>query len=279
MISVLAALAITGVIAAALAAVYENMANLMVRSNLMSEVENLDSFIRGVVSNPVRCQYAMRNDATVGAASLVWSTPGVNSAANEMVVNYIRIYNGTGNISVAATSQGSGKWINPNNIRGLFVNKIYLRPRDTDGDGVGNGSTTPVTAVMRAPPGSTTAEAYQQYTSTELVLDIGVPAGVSVHGGVFRPIVIPLVVYRRVSTGSVDYCESQDLNTQAVICTALNSITNCSGPPPFGKTCSPIYYVSGVDAQGRPVCTCSQNCVSVGGSGGSGSGGPFSGGN
>jgi hypothetical protein len=59
--SVLVAVAIAGIIAATLATLYENMTALMLRSNVSAEVDNLQRYLQGVLSQRELCQHAMRD--------------------------------------------------------------------------------------------------------------------------------------------------------------------------------------------------------------------------
>jgi len=259
LVSVMVTVAIVGIIVMVLISLSGNLSSVSTRMNQKTEVDNFRRYVRGTIMNPSRCQYAFRNSNLTSAPALRWDNPQSATNNNELNLGFIRSYTGSGSLEVVAATSGVERFLD-RSVRNLFVSRIYLRPRDFNGDGVGDGAAVSPSVINRPAPGATVGTPYEAYPNAEIVIDIASTTP-SLFGGALRPLVFPLIVYRQVSTGTIDYCEPVERITQHLSCDALQAQKDGNPCVYTAGTCeTPIIYVKGMNADSTPICACKVNC-------------------
>jgi hypothetical protein len=261
LVSVLVAVALLGILAATLAAIFGNMSGLYVRSNVGSEVQNMTRLVQSVVNQPNLCDYSLRATAyaatapnTPYLADWVWDTsvPANSLPGFRIPLDHIEINPG-GTYSSQALVLHAGDTISPN----LIIKNIYLRPSDP-----AMGEAASVVSKMKVKVGTPAVSKTFTTISAKLVLEYSVPGGTLgvAAGGSLKPGVVDVTLQLDPGNGyAFAGCyQGQTIQAVNVVCSSTNfKPPDCPAPT---EPCSKMYYVSGFDDDGNAICRCQIVC-------------------
>jgi hypothetical protein len=249
LMSVLVGVALAGIVAAILSAVFSNISFLGVRSSQLSDADNLIRYIKGVLGRTSTCNGALRA-AGPGYGPLVWL-----DVTNPVEVFRIQLPSGVPVVD-------KGQCLNPR----LCVNKIEVRqPLGPPREGA------PLATPWIGPLDTN----YTIYSAVvDILFDSGGPNPMAMGGNIKRR-TIAVNLARRNLDGVVNLCyQDQQVPALNKDCTVANTIPDC---PLTAAPCKKTYFISGFDAVGVPKCKCQITCPSTilggGGGGGGGKGG------
>lgn len=237
-VSVLVGLAISGIVAATISALYENMTRLNFRANVTAEVDNLQRYVQGVLAQPRLCRHALKTAAG--------TPPSMPTSTAPTPLGYIQVFNGdpgTTPVRIAETGMALANRVT--------LTSLALRHRDNNGDEVGE-FTSGVLSVID------TVE--HRVFPAEVVMTFTWPAGpdsTMVGGKVLQTRKIPLMVTQRVSDSQIVLCDTLENSINQADCQA-----SCPAPGVdwTGRDCTMVGYLEDVDTQGEPICKCIEVC-------------------
>jgi hypothetical protein len=237
-------------IATLLNQIFRNSAHSMV----LGDANDTAHFAQLILSNKALCGNALRD----GSGNKFTYNPAAN--IDNVPVGQIHIIDTTTGLDTVAITSGA-----PLNAK-LKLNGMTLQERVA---GFGRSSTTINTAAVGATP------VFVQYKLFNSQLVLAFSAIGTMAGGTIPPVNIPITVAVNETTQQIDYCYRNDMvewtcqNMGGTINPATGNCQNTIGArvPNFSCSCpgNPagcqyVYYVSGFQSDGTPICNCDLRC-------------------
>jgi hypothetical protein len=260
LISVLVAMAILSLLSLTLISIFGNMTNLVIRTNMTSDADNMIRYVQLLLSQSAICDNALVDGA---GAKLFW--PVLTTPAP---VDHIQVWSGSV-VPAPTVAVKTGETLVP----GLVVKKIWLRQPDPT---LGEGQPNVQTSIQQ------NGKTYT-VTSAKVQFDFDPVAYAQVYGGAVASRSADVIVMVQSTlgplVGQVSYCyqgqKVQTINSPCTVGTDLytgssNDIVtypthlgDCAGPFPF-PNCKALYYVVGFDDTGKSICACKTTCADTG---------------
>src|SRR5665213_1753611 len=121
LVAVLVAIAVLGVIAATLTALFGNLSGVVLRGNIETQERNVINYVRILLAQPAVCDYALRAGPFPDKnPDVVWNFVGVPTSQAEL--DHIEI-NTNGGPNPPAVAIFKGETLSPD----LSISRIYLR--------------------------------------------------------------------------------------------------------------------------------------------------------
>jgi hypothetical protein len=234
LISVMISIAILGVLVVTVVTLYQMYGNMMAKSLLRREADNLANSIRQTLSRRELCSTAL--------AGNVWNGAG---DANVIVRDH------TGAI-IAQTGMviGNGR---------LVMNRVVIRPFTVDADADGTRDVIPGSTQLNI--GATNVLSL----SGEVVIEFGLAMDAVQEGSIAERKAAVLVLVDSV-TNVIQRCDMNEESTRIKVCDDEQRVIddgNSCGPipaPNVASECSMSFYVGSVDVTGEPKCFCRWLC-------------------
>lgn len=273
LVGVLVAVALVAVVALIVLNLYENMSNVLTKSVVTSDADNLAKVVQGTLNQRDLCPFALRQNATTPVLFAVGDT---NIQVNQVWAGGAL---GAGNQIASAGNTPVGGANSP-----ILLADMRLRPPIDSATGLPGASWQGSLYSVPGPP----EVPHTAYAAT-LTLVFGPRAGrAPLLGGTLRDRNVSVVIGVNNNTNEIDDCpgahtQMKNINCQGIL-TGTAQDTNCQNQEAAmeaatGNDCTVYYYLSGFDSNGLPICNCDVNCPPVRGGAGPGApgGGPVGG--
>jgi hypothetical protein len=265
LVAVLAAVAIMGIIAATLTALFGNLSSVTSRANLEAQENQITNYVKLLLAQPALCDYAMRATGAIGAGPNVqWDFKG-NPAAKGLI-NHIEInQNGLAGAAAAMALQ-----VNTSPTTSIKVTSIYLRlpnaalGEDVTGTPAGPGPLPTVNRIYKLDADPAPVSNLFDVTPAKLVIRYELQNGSIFLGSPVRETTVDVTVaVDQTANHYVAFCKQlQDTSsTVDMSCDGNHLYPGSPDCPVDGADyCRPLYFIAGFDALGTAMCRCQTSC-------------------